>query len=1207
MNNPQFSRAVLATLAGCFTLLTPPPVRAAAVDYSRIDWRLRDITPSFASGAVLTSFKDGRLGGYYYTTDPFTPPQPVVWNGLRATDAVALPSGPNGGFVLGVSSTATGGRVAGRPARWDSTLTLLAISPGSMDGEVSGMDGPWAVGYQLIEGHFRGTLWGGYSPILLATPPGHVFSQASGVSGGLVVGYSRDVDSHSHVLTWQATTPSVYQDLHPAGYNSSRAYAVSGTEIVGIAYHANNGPFQPYVWFTGAGSQALPVPAGVSAVPVSVAGNFILAPATTGGTNYFSPKGALLWVNHAPVAMNGYVLPNTSVVGVDDQGRIAMTRHSGFSSADYRAYLLEPVCTDTPLPLAVWTGQGGNALWSNLANWQNGVVPAVGFTVDFPNASLRHDSVNDLPGLHLKQIRLCGENFILEGAGVTLTDGVIVGWRNAYNQLAFPIAWSGTPEVRVGLDSELVLSGALSGPTGTTVRKTGLGVLKYFAVSTNTFAGTNAVLEGTLQLWKFGPGLAMAGPVVVGEPDVSFPLYAPRLDTRQPEQLSANHPLTLNKGSEWILNGDQTLRDLRMHGATIVTTNQFIQSTLHLAAARVESSGYDRIHGRLEIEPGLTQVRIGEDSFEGLILNGELAGGPDAQLVLESTGAENDALAHLALRGTTPNTYSGAVSVGGGCQLELGKAAPFPVPALHGPITVGTTNSEARAVLYVSGFSHGGQLVGNALTLHPGATMQASGTNRLGLLTVNGGRIESFSSAQSLQLEGPLTVGPRGATLLGNYEFPNTLSIVVADGPADNDLVFGNASTHLAGVGFGKSGAGRMLLEAQGNDLSNYASVSTGDLELLSGTYLPYGYAAPGGRLSGLGGFGSLTVGGVLSPGYNGGQGVGLFSVGSINFIDGGRLEMQVGGFGVQEHDLIFFGLADTAAGQLEVSVSADVTDARPIALLDPRGGAPAAPFANAPEGIVFTQHGRQYQLNYNTLGRTTLRYLPLVNTEPVAIPDLGASTPYPSILTVSNLPGVVGGVSVTLHGFSHTWPIDVQVLLVSPAGQAVMLMGRCGNNVAVNNLTLTYRADAPATFAFTNLLVSGSFRPANFLPSDLPAPAPAGPYPTDLTLFRGSHPNGDWKLYVADAGPGDHGSFTSWSLQIENPPVLSLRSTATNEVAVSWNTNYVGYRLQSREQFGAGTWLDEMQPFQVAPVANGAFTVPFTNDTPARFFRLLK
>jgi hypothetical protein len=46
------------------------------------------------------------------------------------------------------------------------------------------------------------------------------------------------------------------------------------------------------------------------------------------------------------------------------------------------------------------------------------------------------------------------------------------------------------------------------------------------------------------------------------------------------------------------------------------------------------------------------------------------------------------------------------------------------------------------------------------------------------------------------------------------------------------------------------------------------------------------------------------------------------------------------------------------------------------------------------------------------------------------------AASLYPSPITVSGQVGVVQRVSVTLNGFSHAFPADVDFLLVSPSGR---------------------------------------------------------------------------------------------------------------------------------------------------------------------------
>ena len=50
-------------------------------------------------------------------------------------------------------------------------------------------------------------------------------------------------------------------------------------------------------------------------------------------------------------------------------------------------------------------------------------------------------------------------------------------------------------------------------------------------------------------------------------------------------------------------------------------------------------------------------------------------------------------------------------------------------------------------------------------------------------------------------------------------------------------------------------------------------------------------------------------------------------------------------------------------------------------------------------------------------------------------------ATPYPSTINVPSFTGTVTRVTVTLYGLSHTWPRDIDVLLVGPTGQTLLLM----------------------------------------------------------------------------------------------------------------------------------------------------------------------
>lgn len=160
-------------------------------------------------------------------------------------------------------------------------------------------------------------------------------------------------------------------------------------------------------------------------------------------------------------------------------------------------------------------------------------------------------------------------------------------------------------------------------------------------------------------------------------------------------------------------------------------------------------------------------------------------------------------------------------------------------------------------------------------------------------------------------------------------------------------------------------------------------------------------------------------------------------------------------------------------------------------------------------------------------------------NSGAIIIPDHGPGAPYPSVITLAGQHGLVGAVSVTLSNLSHQFASDVQVLLVSPSGQGVVLMANVGGASAITNATLTFDGSAPGTLTSSAIpgahVVSGTYLPSNFgLAQAFPSPAPSGPFASALTSFTGSDPNGNWSLYVFDNSPGDGGIVAQgWSLKV--------------------------------------------------------------------------
>jgi hypothetical protein len=154
-----------------------------------------------------------------------------------------------------------------------------------------------------------------------------------------------------------------------------------------------------------------------------------------------------------------------------------------------------------------------------------------------------------------------------------------------------------------------------------------------------------------------------------------------------------------------------------------------------------------------------------------------------------------------------------------------------------------------------------------------------------------------------------------------------------------------------------------------------------------------------------------------------------------------------------------------------------------------------------------------------------------------LTVPSTGASgpaDPYPSTVDVSGFTGRVADLNLTLTGFAHELPDDVDVLLVAPDGTTkVQVFSDAGGSNAVSGIDLTLDASASTALPDSSALTSGVFAPANYSPADTFAGAPAGPYGASLNDFNGVDPNGTWSLYVvddlADISTTDVGSIDSW------------------------------------------------------------------------------
>jgi subtilisin-like proprotein convertase family protein len=213
------------------------------------------------------------------------------------------------------------------------------------------------------------------------------------------------------------------------------------------------------------------------------------------------------------------------------------------------------------------------------------------------------------------------------------------------------------------------------------------------------------------------------------------------------------------------------------------------------------------------------------------------------------------------------------------------------------------------------------------------------------------------------------------------------------------------------------------------------------------------------------------------------------------------------------------------------------------------------APGASASQNFTFTANGScggtitaslQLQdgatdlgtVTYDfTLGTTTLQTFS--NPANITINDNLPATPYPSNITVSGV-AAYSRVTVTLTGLSHTFPADIDIIVVAPGGQDAYVMSDVGGGGDVVGVNLTFDDTAAAPLG-GGQITSGTYKPSELdSASDaFPAPAPPGPYSLDFSVFNGlgGAANGTWSLYVRDDLGADFGNISGgWSISFVSP-----------------------------------------------------------------------
>jgi uncharacterized delta-60 repeat protein/uncharacterized repeat protein (TIGR01451 family) len=300
--------------------------------------------------------------------------------------------------------------------------------------------------------------------------------------------------------------------------------------------------------------------------------------------------------------------------------------------------------------------------------------------------------------------------------------------------------------------------------------------------------------------------------------------------------------------------------------------------------------------------------------------------------------------------------------------------------------------------------------------------------------------------------------------------------------------------------------------------------------------------------------------------------------------------------------DVAGFDATNVQATLLTNSAVTNISPTTPVSYgtLVSSGPSASRPFtftANATNGQPITV---ALQLNYGTnsqqvsysyvVGNQTTAY---TNSQTIVINDDGPATNYPSVISVSGLGNVLTKATVTLTNLYHTWPSDIDILLVSPTLTNTYLMSKCGGGNSVSRVTLNFDDSAANLLPQSAQITNGYYRPTSYALASPPFPAPApystaaGFYRTNLGTFNGSNPNGDWKLYVLDDTHFNQGAISNgWILNLTTAGMVPVASdlalgmiASTDNVVVTSNLTYTLFVTNYGPSSASGVWVTNALP----------------------------
>lgn len=206
-------------------------------------------------------------------------------------------------------------------------------------------------------------------------------------------------------------------------------------------------------------------------------------------------------------------------------------------------------------------------------------------------------------------------------------------------------------------------------------------------------------------------------------------------------------------------------------------------------------------------------------------------------------------------------------------------------------------------------------------------------------------------------------------------------------------------------------------------------------------------------------------------------------------------------------------------------------------------------------------------------------------NAAPVTISgaNSGRGSPYPASIAVSGVVGKITKTTARLNAISEAkssdFASDLDIMMVGPLGQKVMLMSDAGGSQKLNSVTLTFDDGAAGLLPQSSAIVTGTYKPTNY-PGDsdaFPSPAPSGTPGTLLSVYNNTNPNGAWNLFVLDEYFSGGGSIANgWTVTFEAQPAapdaVSTAATVVKSSSAILNGTYNSLGQATTYQFQFGT-----------------------------------